>query len=313
MSQNRRNFLKTAAAITGAALYSAQASKQAVAALPQKSGGVYINQYTVQTFYGRDGVNFGQNIDKCFAEMKEAGLAGFEAMTGQPSDLNNYFELLKKNELKLRSVYSGANLHDEKAAENEIKRLLAVAELAKKEAATEIIVINLQPKEGKTDEELNRQNQNLDTLGAGLRERGLKLAMHYHTTELQFSGRELHSFMWDTKPENVSLCYELHWSYRGSGNSAVSVYDHAKMYGNRSVEIHLRQSHDKIWTETFTAKDDIDSVHALSLLKKSGADFNNIHIVLEQAPETGTPKTLKPIEIFRQSVLNVEKMVEEIV
>jgi inosose dehydratase len=118
--------------------------------------------------------------------------------------------------------------------------------------------------------------------------------------------------MWDTKPENVSLCYELHWSYRASGNSAVSVYDHAKMYGNRSVEIHLRQSHDQVWTETFTAKDDIDTAHALSLLKKAGANFETIHIVLEQAPENGTPNTLSPLEIFRQSVQNVQMMLTDL-
>ena len=312
MKHDRRNFLKSAALAAGATLTASPALLMPTEANARQSGdgngirdnGVFINQYTLGTFYGREGINLRENIDSCFAELKEAGLAGIEATVNQPDELKFYTDALSKAGLKMKSVYTGANLHDEKPAPDEIKRVITIAREGKK-SGVEIIVVNAAPKEGKTDEELNRQNQNLNVLGAELAAMGIKLAMHYHTTELQFAGREFHSFMNDTDPKNVWLCFDTHWSYRASGNSAVSLYNHAKLYGNRVAELHLRQSQNGVWTETFVVDADFDHNRVLDIMGDMAA---RCHVVLEQAPEKGTPHTLKPLEIFKQSVETVKAM-----
>ena len=323
MRQNRRNFLKSAAAVTGSAMFVTnptaivpgtpygntvpQALAQTV--LASKPVEVFINSYTVGTFYAREGIDVNQNLDQCFAELKEAGLAGFEASAGQPGELDRVIDAMAKQDLKLRSIYAGANLHDAGTDAAEIKRVIAVAERAKS-AGTKFVVFNPAAKGGKSDAELIRQNKNLDLLGAALREMGMNLSMHYHTSELEFAAREFHSFMCDTDPANVSLCMEVHWSYRASGNSAVSVYNHAKLYADRVSTMHLRQSQGGTWTETFVAKADIDCEKVLAILQANKGFDSNCHIVLEQAPENGTPKTLKPLEIFKQSAEAVKKMYE---
>ena len=311
MKQNRRNFLKNTAILTGSALFSADKTRSMpfVTTNPLHAAGpveVFINQYMVSTFYEREGINYLKNLDRCFAELKAAGLAGVEVMAGQPEELNPFIEAHQKQNMQVRSIYVNGNLHDEATAMAEIKRITAVAEKAKTVGA-KVVVYNPMAKSGKSDAELNTQNQSLDLLGAELRKTGLKLAMHYHTTELEFAGREFHSFMCDTKPENVSLCFDTHWSYRASNNSAVSAYSHAKLYGDRIVELHVRQSQGGIWTETFVKNADIDYDKTLAILRQNKG-FDNCLVVLEQAPEKGTPKTLQPIDIFKQSVVAVKQL-----
>lgn len=312
IQQNRRNFLKRASVLTGSALFVTNQNILPQDTVPNVCSvgqvEVFINQYTVNTFYAREGINLKDNLDHCFTELKEAGLAGFEASVNQPDELDRYIDALQKQNMQLRSFYTGGNLHDETAAGVEIRRVIALAERAKP-AGTKVVVLNPQPKSGKSDAELDRQNQNLNILGAELRKLGMKFALHYHTSELEFAAREFHSFMCDTDPKNVSLCFDAHWSFRASNNSAVSAYSHAKLYADRIAEVHLRQSQGGVWTETFVAKADIDYGKTLAILRQS-KDFGDCLFVLEQAPENGTPKTRKPIDIFRQSVETVKKLYE---
>ena len=311
MQQNRRNFLKSAAALSGSALFMPDPTVALSRALTHtvcsaRQVEVFINQYTVSTFYSREGISFKENLNRCFAEMKEAGLSGLEASASQPGDLDECITAMQKNDLQLRSIYTEGNLHTEATVDAEIKRLIALAERTKN-VGTKLVVLNPRSKTGKSDEELNLQNRSLDMLGAALRKLGMKFAMHYHTTELEFAAREFHSAMSDTSPENVSLCFDVHWSFRASGNSAVSACNHAKLYADRIAELHLRQSQGGIWTETFTTNADIDYSRILAILRQNKG-FDDCLVVLEQAPENGTPKTLKPLDIFRQSVEAVKKM-----
>jgi len=311
MQQDRRNFLKNAAALSGSFLFvadpvSALSEAMAHAVRPSRQVEVFINQYTVSTFYAREAINFKENLNRCLAEMKEAGLAGLEVSVGKMEELDEYMSALQKNGLQLRSIYTEGNLHDEATAETEIKRVTALAERAKT-AGTKVVVLNPRSKSGKSDAELSRQNQSLDTLGAALRRLGMTFALHYHTTELEFAAREFHSAMCDTSPENVSLCFDVHWSYRASGNSAVSARNHAMLYADRIAELHLRQSQGGVWTETFVANADIDYGKIYAILRQ-GKGFDDCLVVLEQAPENGTPKTRKPLDIFRLSVEEIKKM-----
>jgi len=296
----RRQFLSAALATTGAALAAETLlAQEAQAPAEDKRLHVAVNQYTCDTFYRRENVDFWTRL----AEIKNAGVDGIEATLGSGNDTAAAGKRLADHGLAMRSIYTSGNLHDEEAGERELARLLEIGEKAKP-FGTEIIVFNPAAKGGKSDTELIRQSKNMDTLGAGWKKLGIALAFHYHTTELEFGGREFHHVLCGTDPDNVLLCFEQHWSYRGSGNSQVAVFDHLKLYSDRVVSVHLRQSVNNVWSETF-GEGDIDNVRLAAGLKKLP---KTAHIVLEQAPENGTPKTLAPAEVFRRSAEYVRGM-----
>ena len=290
----RRQFLTVALAATGTAL-----ATEALFAQENKRLHVAINQFTCNNVYQREKIDFWTRLD----ELKSVGVDGLEIAIGSAQDAENIGKRLKDNGLAMRSIYSGANMHEEDAAEKEIDRLLKLGEKVK-EFGTEIIVFNPKPKKGKSDAELVFQSKNIDIVGAGLKKIGISFAFHYHTTELEFGGRELHHILCGTDPNNVSLCFEQHWSYRGCGHSQVAVFDHWKLYGNRSVEAHLRQSTDNVWSETF-GDGDIDNVRLAAGFKKLP---KMPHIVLEQAAEKDTPKTMSPVDVFRQSIEYIRRV-----
>ncbi|MGL6194269.1 MAG: sugar phosphate isomerase/epimerase family protein [Thermoguttaceae bacterium] len=264
---------------------------------------VTINQYTAGSYFGRDGVDFMQNLDKCLTEMREVGADGLEPMINTEADSEFFGKALKKNKMEMRSIYMSANLHDKDAADAEMERVIKAAKKAA-EYGTKVVVINPAAKDGKTDDELILQSKNMNKLGEQLRKHGVKLAFHYHTSELGFAAREFHHLLCGTEPENLGLCFDVHWSYRASGNSAVSAYDHAKLYGDRVVELHLRQSKDGVWTELF-GDGDINYKWVADYIAKLG---KKPHIVLEQAAENGTPNTMKTDEVFKKSVATVRDM-----
>lgn len=100
-----------------------------------------------------------------------------------------------------------------------------------------------------------------------------------------------------TDLEYVTLCVDARWTYRGAGNSAVALLDVLKLYGSRVTEPHLRQSKDSIWTETF-GDGDIDYAALVEHLLKTGV---RPHLVLEQAVEAGSPKTMTAVYASRKS------------
>ena len=264
---------------------------------------ITLNQYTVACYYGRDGVDFLQNLDKCLAEMKSVGADGLEPMIGSAADSEMYGSALKKQGMVLRSMYMGVNLHDKNVCDSEIERVLTSTKKAM-EYGLKVVVINPEAKAGKTDDELILQSKNFDKVGEEIRRIGAQLTFHYHTTELEFGAREFHHLLCGTKPENLGLCFDVHWSFRASGNSAVAAYDHARLYGDRVYEFHLRQSKDGVWTELF-GDGDIDYPWVADYVAKFG---KKPHIVLEQAAENGTPNTLKAADVFKISMETTRKM-----
>jgi inosose dehydratase len=123
------------------------------------------------------------------------------------------------------------------------------------------------------------------------------LAYHNHDIELRNAAREFHHMMVGTDPKYVTLCLDAHWVYRGAGNSAVALFDILKLYGKRVTELHLRQSKENIWTETLS-DGDIDYRRVALYLQQFDV---KPHIVVEQAVENGTPKTMSTVVAFRKS------------
>ena len=301
MNSSRRNFLKsTAAAVAFSAL--AGRTPEAVAQEVKKEIYVACNQYAFSSYLWRDGIDAAKDVDKALEIMKANSIDGVELMFNQAEEIAPFAEKLKKHDLEMRTLYTSPNFHEKEVAEAEIKRVVDLGRAAK-DHGIQIIVINMAVKSGKTDEELVLQSENTNRAGAELRKFGVALAFHYHTTELEFGGREFHHVMCGTQPENLTICFEMQWSYRASENSAVAVYDHLKLYGDRVSCIHLRQSKNGIWTETF-GDGDIDNQRLVDGLQKLG---KKPILTLEQAAEQGTEHTLTAAEVFRKSADYIHK------
>lgn len=269
-----------------------------------RQNGIHLatNQYSWQVFYGRAGKNFGENLDAGLAEAAACGIDGFEPNIASPADIETLAPLLKKHGLEMRSLYVNSVMHERDRVEESIGQILRIAEAARKHGAR-FIVTNPSPirwggPEDKSDAQLRVQAAALDELGARLRSTDLTLAYHNHDAELRNAAREFHHMMLGTDPENVTLCLDSHWIYRGAGDSNVALMDILDLYGGRVTEWHLRQSKNGVWTEAFGPGDlDYPAIH--KKLSEHGAEP---HYVLEQAVENGSPHTMEAAPAHKQSV-----------
>lgn len=263
---------------------------------------VACNQYPWGVFYQREGKDFGASLDAGLGEVAASGIDGFEPGVGGLQQIEQMAPLLKKHKLEMRSLYVNSTLHEAGQADKSVEEVIAAAAKAKA-IGTRIIVTNPSPiqwggDQNKSDEQLKIQAAALNKLGARLREMGLTLAYHNHDIELRNAAREFHHMMVGTEPQNVTLCLDAHWVYRGAGNSQVALFDVVMLYGPRITELHLRQSQNGVWTEVF-GPGDIDYLRLGRYLLRIGV---KPLLVLEQAVETGSPNTMRAVEAFQKSV-----------
>jgi inosose dehydratase len=255
------------------------------------------NSYNWGTFYGRENKNWGENPDADFAEYAKTGLQAYEPSLGSAEEATKLIAVLKKHKIKMPSIYIGSVLHEKDQIEASIKKILEIAEVVKN-YGTKIIVTNPNPiawrsDKLKSDEQLVLQANALEKIGRSLKVMGLKLAYHTHDVELKAGAREFHHMLQNTSPENLYFCMDVHWVFRGSQNSQLAVFDILKMYGNRIIELHIRQSKNGIWQEVFSGDGDIDyKQFAVELIKKKLKP----HIVIEQCLEKDSPNTMNAVQ-----------------
>ncbi|MHC4534641.1 MAG: sugar phosphate isomerase/epimerase family protein [Planctomycetota bacterium] len=296
----RRKFVKEFMLAGGAIVTSAQTVGIAQRKRSNKLH-VACNQYPWLVYYQRENRNFNQELDKGLGELAASGMDGYEPLVNNTKEIDRLGPLLKKHGLEMRSLYVNSVLHERQKAGHSIAAVLDIAEKAKS-IGTKIIVTNPSPiqwggPQNKDDSQLQVQADSMDKLGIKLNRMGLTLAYHNHDIELRNAAREFHHMMVGTDPAYVTLCLDAHWVYRGAGNSSVALFDVLKLYGRRITELHLRQSKENIWSETFE-----DGDINYRRLAKYLLDINiRPHIVLEQAVEKGTPKTMGTVEAFRRS------------
>lgn len=297
---DRRRFLADAGLVAGAAaLLGPRLARAAEAAGLHLSS----NSYSWHVYYQREKKNFGADLDAGCADIAASGLNGLEPGIGGPADVERHAAALKKHGLEMRSIYMGSTLHLRDKAEASIAHILAVAAKAK-EAGTRILVTNPDANPNKTDEQLKTQAEFLGTLGRKLAELGVTLAYHNHSVEMQKEGREFHSVMDGTDPKVVTLCLDAHWVWRGAGNSKEVLDAVVKKHGARVSELHLRQSVNAVWSETF-GEGDID----YPALAASLAAFKvKPLLVMEIAVEKGTPRTMDAVEAHRKSAEYARKV-----
>ncbi len=297
---SRRRFLGDMAVLGGATVLAAGA---AGGMERRKTGELHVacNQYPWLVFYGRDGKDFNASLDSGLGEVAASGMDGFEPLANGPADIDRLGPLLKKHGLQMRSLYVNSTLHEKGQVDKGIERVLEIAEKAKR-IGTRIIVTNPSPiqwggPQNKNDAQLRVQGEAMEELGRTLAAMGLTLAYHNHDIELREAAREFHHMMAGTNPKYVTLCLDAHWIYRGAGNSAVALFDVLKLYGKRVTELHVRQSVKNVWSETL-GEGDIDYPAMAKYLLGIGV---RPHLVIEQAVEKGTPKTMATVEAFKKS------------
>ena len=300
----RRKFLKVAA-LTGAG----------VAFFPEKGLSdswepplVACQQYTWFSYFQRAGMDWGKDMDASLNALTSAGFKGYEPSFSDASEVDALNTGLSKKKIWAKSMYVNSTLHEKVHVDESITSALDIAGKAKK-MGVEIVVTNPSPIQwgkplDKDDVQLEIQAKALNELGGELRKMGMKLAYHNHDMEMRQSAREFHHMMVGTDPQNVHLCLDAHWIYRGAGNSQTALFDIIKLYADRVVEIHIRQSVDGIWSEVF-GEGDID-YHRLA------DEFNSRnmkpHLVLEQAVEDGTPYTRSAEEALSASLNHVYRV-----
>ncbi len=304
-SLSRRDFLGTTA------FAAATVAGLPTSALAESKLHLASNQYPWFTFYRRDGRDFNADLDASLAEFASTGLDGFEPLLAGPADLDRLAPLLNKHKLQMRSFYMNVLLHVPDQIEKSWDQTLAAAKKAKS-LGTKLVVVNPTPirwggPENKNDAQLRVQAKALNGLGARLKDMGLTLSYHFHDIELREAAREFHHMLVGTDPENVSLCLDAHWVYRGAGDSAVAVFDILRLYGERITELHLRQSRDGVWTEAFGPGDIDYSAIAEYLLELNLKP----HLVLEQAVEAKSPKTMTAAQAHRKGAGYAKKIFAE--
>lgn len=264
------------------------------------------NVYNWITFYNRENKSWGQDLDKDIAEVAKTGLRAFEPSLSDKTQAQNYIAALKKHAITMPSIYVGSILHEAEAIEKSISTILDIADTVKS-YGTKIIVTNPNPQKGgalKNDAQLILQAQAMERLGRELRKKGLTLAYHTHDVELKAGAREFHHILLNTTAENVSFCFDVHWVYRGTENSQAAVFDVLKLYGKRIAELHIRQSINGVWAETFTAEGDIDYRR---LVRELSAMKVRPHVVIEQCLETKSPQTLSAVEAHTKDLAVVQE------
>lgn len=300
---NRRNFVGMLPGL--AVLF----SSQKLMLEREENLPISANEYNWVTFYDREGREWGKDWDACLSEFAKTKIPAFEPSISDAAHLQELIPFLEKYGIQLPSIYVGSLMHENDLAQKSTAQILEIAKQAKP-LGTKIIVTNPNPiswgsGQLKNDSQLLCQSSHLDKLGKSLKNMGIKLAYHTHDVELQAGAREFHHVLQNTSPENLGFCMDVHWIYRGSGNSQVAVFDTLKMYGNRIVSFHLRQSQNGIWTDTFQPEGDIDYVRFAQEVKKMGI---NAHLVIEQCLEEKTVQNNSVVEAHKINYSAIKKL-----
>ncbi|HOX04028.1 MAG TPA: sugar phosphate isomerase/epimerase [Candidatus Paceibacterota bacterium] len=303
---DRRQFLRRAGvAMAGGGVllasrpFARSAGREAV---PSSPGQVGSNIYGWSQYYQRDGKDVQAHLDEVMSALRDAGYDYLECFmdTANPENNARLGERMKAKGLKPVSLYTGARLHEEAAAEAARSRIVAAARVCRS-AGFEIVSCNADPiGRAKTESELAIQAAALDRLGKELAELGLRMGLHHHLPEMADQGREFHRMFRDTDPERVGFCYDVHWVFRGG----IRPIEALAAYGNRVVTWHLRQSREGIWWEDLDSGDiDYREVAQYALEHRLPRRFT-----VELALEKNTRVTRSAVENHRRSIEYVRRV-----
>jgi len=258
------------------------------------------NAYRWSQHYEAQGMSLDANLDEALGMAAEAGLEAWEPFWETEAQRDLYAEKLPRYGLAMPSFYTPANLIGPDP-EAEVARVVERCRWARELGAT-IVVTNPDPVNWtgtpKPDQLVIQQTAALRTLCQEVSALGMKVGLHFHTPELMLGAREVHHTFLEIPPSLLGMCFDYHWAWRGCGNSHLAADTLVRMYGDRIISLHIRQSQGGIWTETL-GDGDLDYGPLFRGLRARG--WSGV-VTEEQAYEEGTPVTLSQIEAHRQSV-----------
>ena len=267
------------------------------------------NIYPWLTFYRRQSRDFEANLESSIKEIKQSGADSLEPILSTPEKTNQLADVLIDQGVAMVSAYVNSKLHEKAEVQESIDTVLKLANIARARMGTKIIVTNPSPvrwggPENKSDDQIILQGESLTALGEALTKEGLTLAYHNHDPELRLAGREFHHMLASTDPRHVKFCLDSHWIFRGSGDSNVALHDVIKLYGDRIVELHIRQSREGVWTETL-GYGDIDYNLLTQVINDKGI---RPLVTVEQAVEDATPNTMDGLAAHKISHARARKL-----
>ena len=257
----------------------------------------------------KDGAKYDLNAaDEVLDQVAQCGFAAWEPfVAASREEARRLGALVSRHGLQSPSIYANVRLHEDDWSHH-VETTMEQMRWAG-EYGTRILVVNPEPinwnsPQDKNDAELRTQARAMQALGEQLKAQNQELAYHIHSPEMRQAAREFHHMMLATDPDAVGLCLDTHWIYRGAGNSEVALNDIVKLYGDRIVSLHVRQSQGGVWSESFGQGDiDHDSLVAyLNEMNFSGP------LILEQAREEGTPRTMPFVEAQKRSLQELKRI-----
>lgn len=251
------------------------------------------NVYGWTQYYQREKKKF--EITEVIQALRDCGYDYLENFMDLNNPENNvkFAEQLKARGLKPVTLYTGARLHEAGKADEVVEKILNVCKVCA-QVGFKMISCNPDPiGREKTEEELKTQAAALQKLGEGLQKLGMKLGIHNHLPEMANNAREFHYNFKNTDPKAVGFCYDVHWVWKGG----IMPMDALKMYGDRIVNWHLRQSRNKVWYEILDSGDiDFEEIARYAKEHKLARVYT-----VELAIEGGTQITRSAIENHRLS------------
>ena len=263
-----------------------------------------VEGYIWQQYAERQGKPLKAVVGEVLSMARQAGFQNVELNQAYftPELQTEVLAALKANQLLMPSVYVGGVMHEPKEAAKTIALAVEVSGICRPFACN-AVVHNPSPKPGgaeKTDEELKRQSDALNRMGRALKAKGFQLRVHHHTPEMVSNAREWRYILKTTDPDFVWLCMDLDWVHQG-GQDPLALLKEA---GSRVAEVHVRNSKDKLWLESFEPGD----IDYRAIAEYFDARHLDPLIVVELAYRKNTVVTRPLAEDLRVSRIYAEKV-----
>lgn len=238
--------------------------------------------------FAEEGLDLNEHLEDIFVDASFAGIPTLEfsiALFDTDDKLDRLRALTEKHNIAVPLYYAGGDFHEPAKAQESVQKILHEARRVQSLGCVGITT-NPSPKPpgaGKTSNELKTQAEALNKLGAGLKDLGIQLYYHTHDPEIRHNAREFRTTCDLSDPNYVKLCYDVHWVYRGGADPIALM----EQYADRMGTLHVRNSHDTIWDESF-GEGDIDYADIHRILSEN--NFTG-PVILELAYEAATPRT----------------------
>lgn len=210
-----------------------------------------VEGYIFQQYALRQKKQLSDVVGEVIPMARRAGFKNIELNQGffTPDLRERVLQTIRSNGLSMPSVYVGGAMHQQSLADRTIALALEIGAVCRP-FHCRAIVNNPDPKPHgaqKSDEELGIQAASLNRMGKALAAKGYQFRVHHHTPELVDNAREWRYILHNTDPKYVSLCLDLDWLYQGGMDPAAILREG----GTRVAEVHVRNSKNKLWLESF--------------------------------------------------------------